>query len=347
MMSTILQGKSMNLIVPYGGNYNLTTELLKFYDNFNKRDFDKFLHISRKFEPFISVIYDVFKQNYECEYKNSIFEIIKNNVIENSILLGFSGGLDSAYYALLLKEKGLNVHLVHFANLNSYENNNALKSSVDFANKNNLPLTIVQVKKNNKNKMYWVENPIKNQLIQAFLIDYGINKGIYNIALGDDYSMSFERKDFILGTNTTDCREVQLPFEKTVKTIYPQISFSMIERPIGSDKANKFERLEKLIEYDSIDCYYSCVGAGRFNQYNRKRDMQKYNISLPQYNCGSYCAKCALHNLLMYYSGLVEYPVDFINKCWERLWNTEHGSIKAMFGEHIDIKEKIKNLYIY
>lgn len=347
MLNTTLIGESLSLIIPKDGDYKVTRQILKLYDNFNKEHFDNVLNINSSWRYLVNTVYDIFCQHVEIRPYDDIECFNAKKPSKGGILLGFSGGLDSAYHALSLKEQGWDVYLVHFANLNSYENNNALKSSIEFAKLHCFDLTIVQVKKNNKNKLYWVENPIKNQLIQAFLVDFGVNNGIYDIALGDDYSMSFERGDFILGTNTTDCREVQNAFEDGIGMIYPRIQFHMIDRPIGSTSENKFDRLKKLIDYKSIDTYYSCVGAGRFNKYNHDRENAKYGIELPKYNCGSYCTKCSLHNLLMCYSGITEYPKEFISKCWERLWRTEHGSIKALFGKDIPIETRIKNLYIY
>lgn len=347
MIVNDLIGESMSMGIPCEINPRLTKALLECYDNFNKKVFDEHIVIDERLKDFVLVVYSAFGQNVGTIQFKQIESHSFKNYIEKEAVLGFSGGLDSAYHAIRLKELGYKVHLVHFANLNSYENNNSARCSIEFSRHNGFELTIVQIKKNSKNKMFWTENPIKNQLIQAFLVDFAIHNGIGTIALGDDYSMSFERPDFILGTNTTDCREIQERFERFVKQYDNNINFKMIERPIGSKSENKLERIKKLIEHDSLDLYYSCVGAGRFNQYNRKRECEKYSINLPKYNCGSFCAKCAMHNLLMYYDGIVTYPEEFIDKCWERLWKTEHGSIKALFGEDIDLEKRINNLYIY
>lgn len=347
MLTYELLGSSLSLVIPFDGDCNLTKELLSHYDNFNKKTFDKDVLVDYRLCDFVNIVYGVFGQEAK---KMDIQEIDAPRFTlsqKKSVVLGFSGGLDSAYHALRLKDMGYTVYLVHLSGLNSYENNNAEKSAVEFSQQNDFELIIVKVKKNAKNKMFWTENPIKNQLIQAICIDFAISKGIDTIGLGDDYSMSFSRPDFILGTNTTDCREIQAAFESFVSQYMPSLRFKMIERPIGSDKENKLIRIQKLAQHNSLNLYYSCVGAGRFNQYNRAQNIAKYNISLPQYNCGCSCAKCAMHNLLMHYGKVKEYPQDFVDACWDRLWKTKHGNISALFAPNISLSERINNLFTY
>lgn len=326
--------------------YKLTRAFLPIFCEFNKRYFSKKIQIPIGLEPFVSTVYGVFNQDASIEAYP--LKINGKETSKSDVIIGFSGGLDSAYHALCLKEEGYNVHLFHIHGLNSYENNNAFLAAESFARKHNLDLIVSRVKKTKDNPCYWIENPVKNQLILSLMIDIAIENGYGTVSIGDDASMSFKRPDFILGTNTTDCREVQEAYECGVKHIVgDNIAFNMIKRQVGSIDRHKGERISKLIEYDSLDLYYSCVGAGRFNQYNRNKTQEKYNISLPKWNCGHFCAKCAMHNLLMFYQRKKDYPQDFIDACWDRLWKTKHGNIATLFSPSIPLKTRIDNLFFY
>lgn len=353
-MTTIIKGKATMISVPKG-SYYLTPHLLNIYENFNQEIFDRELTILPQFKTFVDIIYDIHKQerpkyNFTNDWiLDSNIQVLNNN--NKDVLLGFSGGLDSCYLAILLKEQGYNVHLLHIKNLNGYEGNLSYTTSVEFANLLGFDLIECIFKrcggKDNKYAQFWEDNTSKNQLIYTLMIDICLERGFSMVALGDDRSMSINRPDMTLGINSTDCREVQDAYEESIKSIIPNIKFLVINREINSTSANKYDRLYKLSQYNVLDCYYSCVGAGRFNQYNHSINERKFGIKLPKYNCGCSCAKCATHNLLLYYKGFVTYPKDFIDKCWERLWNTKHGTIKALFAPTIPINERINNLFKY
>lgn len=328
-------------------DYAITKALLPLYDNFNRKHFEKCPSVPEPFLPLAEVIYGVFSQEFTPEIVATNYQIVCETS-KRDVLLGFSGGLDSAYHALELKNKGYNVHLFHFRGLNSYEGNNSYLCALEFANKMGLELIEACFKRKSSFKMHWIENPIKNQLIQSMMIDIALERGYGNIAIGDDASMSFTRPDFILGTNTTDCREVQSAFELCIdKILGRSIDFLMIDREIGSTTRHKGERIKLLADNGALECYYSCVGAGRFNNYNHKRSEQRFDIVLPKWNCGCFCAKCAMHNLLMHFQGIANYPKEFIEACWERLWKTKHCNISSLFSPKIPLDERIHNLFIY
>ena len=81
------------------------------YDNFNKKEFDKELVTFSGLKDFVSIVYNSFNQ----QTKINTFDIsVKNSLRENKrVLLAFSGGLDSVYQALILREHGYEVVLFH------------------------------------------------------------------------------------------------------------------------------------------------------------------------------------------------------------------------------------------
>lgn len=354
-MSITIKGKSAKITLDKG-SYVFTPYMLELYDNFNQQVFDRKVNTLPTLVDYSNIIYDIHKQerpiytnDYDSLFSVTFPKINKNNT--KDVLLGFSGGLDSCYLAILLKEKGYNVHLFHIKNLNNYECNLSYVVGKEFAK--HLGFDFIEATfsrfggDDNKYKQFWKDNTSKNQLIYAIMIDICAIKGWSIVSLGDDRSMSKDRPDMILGINSTDCREVQDEFERCVKMLYDNIEFLVIDRSFNSTNANKLDRLLKLKEYGVLDLYYSCVGSGRFNQYNHNLNEKKFNVILPKYNCGCSCAKCAIHNLLMYYGKIVDYPQDFIDKCWERLWNTKYGTIKALFAPEIPLEKRVDNLFRY
>lgn len=349
---TMVFGKGEKVCIPSKSSF-FTEKMLHIYDIFNPKDFN---HKVQVYEPFIDLVQLVYKTfNQELPQIDSIpikdeekFSFCEDN---NNVVLAFSGGLDSCYQALCLKEQGYNVHLFHVSGINYYEGNSAREVGRSFAKK--MGMNFVEAKwkrdnnKSNPHRQYWGDNAIKNQLILGMMADYCIDMGWNKISLGDDNSISIRDNDMMLGINVTDCREVQELFEKCLCRLVNNLEIIAIERPVGSNVANKMDRLQKLINYNLIDDYYSCVGAARFNKYNRDTCVKKHNVSLPAYNCGYFCTKCSIHNLLLHYVGNRPYPSDFIDKCWERLWKSKYGNFDIMFGKDIPLEDRIKNLQTY
>lgn len=328
----------------------VTSYMMPLYDNFNQKTLDEKTSLIEPLKYLSNLVYEVFGQNLPS------YDIVPHEEITlkddtNDVVLGFSGGLDSCYQALLLKDAGYNVHLFHVSGVHAYEGLSEIPAVFSFAEKNDMDLIIVKWKRNNKKdnkyRQQWGDNAIKNQLIEAMMIDYCAEMGWNKVSIGEDNSYSIYRSDVMLGTNVTDCKEVQTAFEQAVKQFVGNVQFMLIERPTNSQIHNKFERLKLLKERGLIDDYYSCVGAGRFNKYNHDVNEIKYDVKLTKYNCGCACTKCALHNLVMHYGGLHTFPQPFIDKCWERLNKTAYNNMTAMFGLDIPIEQRVQNILTY
>lgn len=340
------QDVSVPLITPF-----LSNIVMPIYDNFNQLEFDKEIVVPRSFVPLCEIVYQVFNQK-PPRLKMVDVDVMEAPKSSNDILLAFSGGLDSCFQAIALKEMGYNVHLFHVKNVNAYEGGIQINAVESFANKLNVELIYATWKRKGKketNKYYqkWGDNAIKNQFIEAIMIDICFARGWNKISLGDDESISVYDSDAKCGINITDCKEIQRGFLDAIKPICKGIEYVGINRGEKSTKKNKYSRIEKLGEYDCVNDYYSCVGAGRFNAYNHKTCEEKFGVTLHRYNCGHYCTKCALHNLLLRYVGNADFGDEFVNKCWERLWNTQYGSYDGLFGRNIPLETRIKNLLTY
>jgi hypothetical protein len=347
---TTIVSQGQRIFLPFVTDAVATMALLPLYDNFNQRVFDKEVSVVKPFEPLCNLVYDVFGQE-RPKYRHIDYKSMQMDTSDKNVVLGFSGGLDSCYQAILLKEQGYDVHLFHVKGIHGYEGYSEMPAVESFAKKMDMDLIVVDwkrdMRKDNKHRPSWGDNAIKNQLIECMMIDYCMLKGWNKISLGDDESISVYDSDAKCGINITDCREVQGVFVESVKEFVERLVYIGIQRKENSMDDNKYNRIEKLAEYGCVDDYYSCVGSGRFNGYNHSVCEKKHNVSLHRYNCGCYCTKCAIHNLLLHYVGNIGFDDVFIDKCWERLWNTEYGNFEELFGKDVPLETRIDNLKKY
>jgi len=321
--------------------YNSLSEyILYLYNSFNKKEFSRIIDFIPGFGSFITLVYQGFNQkppayNYSL-LDNKCPRIHENE--NNKVLLGFSGGLDSVYQYLKLKEEGYDVYLYNVKSINKYENGQADKACADIIEALSIRDKFISVKIPFGSNKEWAENPIKNQLILAYMIDYCVDNDIYNISLGDDEGLLLS--DATPGINFTDAKEVTEVFLNSVKK-----SIGLDINYIPLKFISKLERISKLKEYNLENKFYSCITAGRFNRYRHDCSEKKYNIKLLEHNCGCYCRKCAMHNLLIHYGKVQEFPKEFIDKCWKIMYNNGFSSEYKFFNPNISEEERIKNLF--
>ena len=304
------------------------------FNIFNLKAFKKNVVIPEGFNNIIQLLYNKF----EISVPN-VTEIPYNavNLTDNKevVILTFSGGLDSCYQALKLKEQGYEVHLFHMSNANRYENGQGTKVAKEFAATHNFKF--IEAKLSNGYK-YWPENPLKNQMILTTIIDYCIDNGYNRISLGESLALSTD--ETVAGINTTDSKDLTYMFIDDLKKYVNNLVILEVE-----GTPSKLDKLNLLTKYNSIDLYYSCLHAGRFNASRHKQAETKFNIKLPLHNCGCYCRKCATQNLLLHYGGVMTYPEEFIEKCWKIMYDNGFSSEKRFFTPDIPLEQRIKNLY--
>ena len=320
----------------------ITLYFLDLYDIFNKKAFSTNIVAPKEIQNMCNIICDSFKQDHlQIEDANITEHKSLENVNSKDVLLGFSAGLDSVFQAIWLKEHGYIVHLLFARNINTYENGQSWKYAKIIADKLNLDLIDINVKKkrNIEYSQAWPENPIKNQLILSVMVDICLNKSWKYISLGDDFDLSIDKA--ISGINTTDAKEVTYAYLDCIKTYVKGLEFLQIEK--GNDKG---KRLQKLFEYNLQDDYYSCVQAGRFNKSIRKRIQNKFGVQLLGNNCGC-CRKCCMHNLIMHYTKMKQFPEKFIKHCWEKMYSTGCNADYEFFKPELSLETRISNLFSY
>lgn len=323
----------------------LTQHMLDLYDEFNKEVFEHKIQALAGVVEMCNIVYEKFGfQHPTIDCIDLEHRYIKANEHPKDVALGFSAGLDSTYQAIALKEAGFNVHLIFVRNVNTYENGQSWKYAIEIAHTLGLDMIDVVMQKNlkkssNEFRQHWPENPIKNQLILAVMLDICLDRGWKFISLGDDFDLTIDKA--VAGVNVTDAREVTMSF---LNGISAEISgFEFI--PIAA-KHDKSVRLQAMLDYGLQDMYYSCVQPGRLNKHFRNWTQDKFNIHLFGNNCGK-CRKCCMHNLILHYTRKMQFSDEYIKYCWEKMYMTGCKADYEFFKPEIPLEQRIANLFSY
>lgn len=245
--------------------------------------------------------------SYQVNVNKSVnLESFEDN---KKVCVAFSGGLDSVYQSLMLREKGYDVVLLHVNNLNRYSNGQEFIVSKEFADKFKFPLEVVDFSSPTKGafKKEWKENPFKDFLIYSLCIDYCVANKIKNVSSGDDLRLSIE--DSVFDTNVSDSRELTIEFFKS----FPQVKFIPLDSSVM-----KHGRLAFVHSRGVGDFYDSCVGPGRLTRYLHDLNEQKFGVKLDRWCCGS-CRKCCSHVWYDYCFNGLSYPEKFLERCWKKM----------------------------
>lgn len=305
-----------NIKTYFKQKYNFVTDTIKIYEHFSEIENNNNTlfkdDISYNFKEFVDFVYENgFKQKY------NYFEYIKNDEIINNnpsnkekVLLFFSGGKDSVYCALKLKEK-YDVTLYFLKGINkSYPDE--VEKTIECAKLLNLPLIIEKISMSVKATNF-LENPIKNMVIYACGLNYGLEKGITTYCFGNHKADKISNAHF--DRNYSDTIEM----------------FSLYEKCINKYLTTKIKTLCIIENYYDVVHYMckqkkfynvvqSCMMPHRFRNYYKIKNEKKYNVKLYKYNCGS-CWKCCVNNILSMDLNYMDYNKDFYNHCLNILKN--------------------------
>ncbi len=332
-----IENPSGSITIPH--NVYISRSIFWWYVGYNTD------YVTNQIEIFeLQWVSQLIHQKNGWDYKPSIMTKLSDVIVPvitdtdlKKVVLGFSGGLDSVYQAIDLKERGYEVILYHLKGINTYENGQATKHCKEIAKKLGMPYVESVISKKRGSQTV-PENPLKNELIMGLMIDYCLENNIHYISLGDDLNLSL--KDSVSGINVTDAREVTKAFIDGIQKVI-DIQFLPI---MGGEK---IDRIKKLMEYGLENDYYSCVQAGRFNKKLHNLNERKYGVKLFDGNCGCSCRKCAMHNLLLHYGGLKVFPKEFIDRCWRVMWDNGHSADYELFRPDLPEDIRLNNLFNY
>lgn len=269
-------------------------------------------------------------RNGQFEFTAPATENIEPIIIEETrkALVGFSGGKDSVATIFKLREQGYEVTGMHLIGLNKMYPNE-IEATRKMAEKINVPLVEIEVKQSGKGA--FPDNPVKNQLVTAIMIDYGIKHGI------SVYSMGTHLHDKLATSNIyfdwSDPTEILDEMERFVKTRFPQFKY------VNALK-NYTDAYKTIIDAGRGDLIFdiiSCVLPLRYREHRRKANEVKFDMVIPANRCGS-CQKCVTE-----YMNLL--ALDFVPRN-EKFIEHSIGIWQRKNDEVYGIKEKIKDMHV-
>jgi 7-cyano-7-deazaguanine synthase in queuosine biosynthesis len=228
--------------------------------------------------------------------------ITDGTVYTTDVVVGYSGGKDSLAVALTLQEYGYTPILMHIQGLTRSTSSIELKSTKEVAEKTGWPLEINKLSYKGDNP--YIESPVRNFLVLAYMIEYMLEKNINKAAMGIEttdktrYVPIEEHKNngFSDGIDT-----VQL-FVKAIR--YTFKDFVLLDS-IESKPAMTVWLYKKY--KDLFDISSSCFCTDRFLLSKRQKYMKRYNLKyLPKYNCFC-CRKCAQDYLILKEAGIKDW----------------------------------------
>lgn len=299
---------------------NLGALGLMTYEHFNQNNIESKTALPQIFKNTIEVIEKYYGINSEHSYFEYPFDI-HTTTFNKNVLLACTGGLDSTYQAIFLKEKGYNVTLFYMCEDNTKGEASAV---INLANELILPRIRCNFIHNND----YTTDTFQNLVFYSLMIDCCQAENIYYISSGNDATLDLY--DITLTKNLNKARQITDTF---FNDLYLRYSFSIIP----AHKTTKLEKLRKLKNYSLLDTYYSCNYPSKINKINRNQIQTKFGIKLGKHNCGK-CEKCALYNLLYYYHFNYDFTDDFIDYCWDIM------SSNPLFSPYLDFDTKLKNL---
>ena len=199
----------------------------------------------------------------------------------NQVVVGYSGGKDSVAALVMLADQGLEPIAFHVRGLNrSHPNEYAFAEQAA----KELGVAFVSPTVRLRGKSNIPDNPVKDQLILAMMVDWGMEQGVHQFTLGTPTSHTLAHAAFDF--NWTDTVEMVGAFGRFAKARWPSYTW----RQTFNDSTQGYR---VLCERGKLPLCVSCVLSHRFQEQRRKGNQEKYGVELYAGRCGS-CYKCCL-----------------------------------------------------
>lgn len=240
----------------------------------------------------------------ENEFINDV-EIDKVSLEKNNkVLLAFSGGKDSLAVALKLKSKGYEVILFHVMGINS-SYTNEWQSAEALANR--LGLKIVMAKVTQSGSSDFLESPIKNALILALMVDFGIKHNVSKYALGNEAEINLSNTPKM--SALSDAIELYNLLEDYYKHYIKGFELIQVLTNTKDSYNTVLEHDYNLLAFSS-----SCMTPYRWQNNLRKQNSKKFNYNFVK-GCGVSCYKCAQELMVLDKAGIIALSNEIKEKC--------------------------------
>lgn len=222
------------------------------------------------------------------------------------VALSFSGGKDSLAAAILLKNQGYAITAIHIQGLNR-----AYPHEVEYSRKLSeglgIPFLVFSARVTGRSD--FVANPVRNFLILAAMVEWGLPKGITEFAFGcDDHIGLTVNPNY----NMSDGLELFDRLSSFYKRYIPEFKSHFPVR----DGTHSYWTIHKF-RPDLWGKFESCMMPLYRRPLVRRANLAK-GIKLEGIRCGS-CKKCSyeyLHGVLL---GVDDFNQSYFDRCVESL----------------------------
>lgn len=229
-------------------------------------------------------------------------------------MVGFSGGKDSVTSAIeCIHGFAKRPILFHVRGINPSYTSMEYDAAQKLAKILDLEMKVSDFKPF-KGSVY-MEHPLKDQIILAAMIDYGVKIGIVNYTLGVESENTITKSN--VKYNFSDSVEMFKSFGYWVKDLLPEYNFFWTVK-------NHSKSLKTICEYEDetglelLSNTISCLTPVRFQNMRRNQTMAKYGVDLIKNRCGV-CWKCCVEYLNLVCLGREQPPNDqIIRHCFDR-----------------------------
>lgn len=252
---------------------------------------------------------------------------------DERVVVGFSGGKDSAAAALKLAGQGFAPTLFHVRGLNRAYPGEA-DAATAVARALGFKLAILNLTLSGKSA--WIENPAKNQFILGMMGDYGWRQGIAHYCQGNLSEDHATDTDF--GAGFSDAVEMYRAADTLMGAAIPGYAYHHGLLKNDSDSLTTILKLNPGI----LPSIQSCMTGPRFRGKLHQTNEAKFKVKLLPERCGS-CYKCGvewLHMALLgesrWIEGFAEHSVAQLMKWEERVRGKGNFTRRQAVTDFID-----------
>lgn len=228
----------------------------------------------------------------------------KDDPMENTVMVAFSGGKDSVAVVMKLREMGLEPCLFFVNGINR-----SYTSEIDYARHNaeKLGCKLYEYSLHIDGKSDYIENPTKNHLILALMVDKGLSLGIRNFSLGTVYTDGIDTtsKEYMLSDSIEPLRWLEEYYSQYVEDFKLHI--------VLKNETESYCIIARN-DIDFLDTTFSCMTPARYKHNLVSHNTEKYEVNMLAGRCGS-CYKCAQEAIVLNALGITSYNDRFINHC--------------------------------
>lgn len=259
--------------------------------------------------PYLSLVYSAFGK-MPPEFAEVPVQEVTVTARPKELLLAFSGGKDSLAVALLARDAAYNV-TNHIAGVNAAFTKSELEHARRLAELLQLPLVVRELKLGKSAKFY-TEHPIKNHLILAMMVQYGLPLGTTTYALAnitEDYAVSQTNPD----ANLSDFVELYESLVPFYRQYLPSFNLYFPLR-------NTTHALYTIYRHNPawLDETGYCMTGIHYRPSIRRANQRRFGITPVGDSCGS-CKKCSYMYLHKVAFGVISPNPGYLDNCMKAL----------------------------